>query len=149
VSRRYDISIDEGRGAFRRMLAMGFCSLAVAFNLLCGIALSARPAPIDLQALALERGWNVICSAAGMIVVDDAGNRVPDDQTGGVGAGGPHCVFCLPLMQGHVTLAAPHDFVAPVLNAQLLRASPERLLPAPGASSSEAWPRGPPLVLIG
>ena len=147
--RTYDISIDETRGELRRMIATMCCSIALAFNILCGIVLSLGASPTSLATRALENGWTIICSAGGTIVVDADGNRVTDDPAGHAGSSGPHCVFCLPLMHGDVALAGvtttPSSAVETVLRHSLSRTD----APVVRFSSTQAWPRAPPSSLIG
>ena len=147
VRRSYDTTVDVMRGELRRKLAALFCSISVALSVFCGIALSIGPHHANLEARALENGWNIICSAAGLIVVDAYGNRVPDDQTGQVGSGA-QCVFCLPLMHGDVALAAPTVISAPEQVLQLRRLPPPITRVQPRIQFSKAWPRAPPPVSI-
>ncbi len=144
---RYETSTDPLNGALRRRLAAALCTLALALNVLTGVALTFKPAEADVAARALENGWNVICSGAGLIVVDADGNLVPDDQSGA--AGSPRCVFCLPLMHGDVAIAQAATVAAPAQYRRLPENRPRTAAPAPTTISSQAWPRAPPTFLIG
>lgn len=144
---RYDTSTDSSRGALRRRLSAALCTLALALNIVTGVALTFKPAEAELAARALENGWNIICSGAGLTIVDADGNRIPDDQTGA--AGGPHCVFCLPLMHGDVAIAQASTVATPARHGLLLQTPPPTLAPPATTTSSQAWPRAPPSLLIG
>ncbi|MDK9720710.1 MAG: DUF2946 family protein [Rhodospirillales bacterium] len=94
----------------------------------------------------ITAGRIVICTAAGMLVLDKDGQPIPDQN--GMN-GGISCVFCLPLMHGGVD--AP-DLSLAVLDAPLaakpeLPSAPAVILPTRhlwhyGAPS----PRAPPIV---
>lgn len=144
---RYDTSTDPSRGGLRRRLSAALCTLALALNIVAGVALSSKPAEAELAARALANGWNVICSGAGLTIVDAGGNRVPDDQTGA--AGGPHCVFCLPLMHGDLAIAQASTVAPPTRHDLLLQPPPPPLAPPATTTWSQAWPRAPPSLLIG
>lgn len=98
-ARRYDTRLTGNCGAYRRNAMAVLGMLALAFNLIAGISLSARAIQIGSPVSELSLDSFVICTSAGKIVVDRDGNVVPD--AGGAPQGHePHCLFCLPLMQG-------------------------------------------------
>jgi hypothetical protein len=136
------------RRSFRRRVAAAFCTVALLFNVVCGVVLSAGPSQADIAARALENGWTIICSANGALVIDADGNRVPDDPVGHPGATGPHCLFCLPLMHGNVSIATAATIAA--ISPQVLRHSlPPADVTIARIASIQAWPRAPPSSLIG
>ena len=131
------------------MIATTGCSIALAFNIFCGIVLSLGASPTSLATRALENGWTIICSAGGTIVVDADGHRVPDDPAGHAGPSGSHCVFCLPLMHGDVALAGATSTPVSARTTTLQHSLPRTVAPVVRFSSTPAWPRAPPSSLIG
>jgi hypothetical protein len=114
------------------------------------LALSIGSSRSDLSARALANGWNIVCSAGGLSVIDSAGNPVPDDQTGQSGAAGPQCLFCLPLMHGDMALAGAAVHPAdPFDHLNLRQSLPVGDRFAQWFSPTEAWPRAPPSFPIG
>lgn len=139
----YDTSTDPLRGRIRREVVSALGLLVVLFNLVAGTLLSSSAGAANAPFLDEIFGDRmVICTGAGMIVLDADGNQIPQD-----GAVDPMCVFCLPLMQGSadapVVLAlleapvafTPETWVAAILDAPRL----SRLV-------ASASPRGPPLA---
>jgi len=108
--RGYDTGLTSRVGALRRRLG-AFAGLVVLWlNLWAGAALAAQPVFLDPGLAGLAGGRMVICTSAGRVVVDADGN-VLDDASGAPGSGeGPHCLFCLPLMQGQA-LAPPASLI--------------------------------------
>lgn len=142
-SRVYDTSTDPSRGRIRREIVSALGLLLVLFNLVAGVLLpsSANAAKSPL----LEEIFGdriVICTRAGMIVLDADGK--PVSQSGTVD---PMCVFCLPLMQGSA------DTPVVVTNAEApLPFTTARFVPEAAVSPilarfvASTSPRGPPLV---
>lgn len=89
----------------RREVASLFGLIVLVLNLWAGVLLSARPAVAD----PLNDRF-VICTAAGMIVVDHDGRPVDTDPAQGH-LGSPHCPLCLPIMHGF----APADSASAAL----------------------------------
>ncbi len=139
----YDTSTDPSRGRIRREVVSALGLLIVLFNLVAGIALSSSANAANAPFLDQIFGDRfVVCTGAGMIVLDADGNPVSQD-----GAVEPMCAFCLPLMQGTsdapvvvAVLEAPLPFVAETFVVETVTATP---VVRPTASAS---PRGPPLV---
>ena len=148
MKRPYDTFIDRTRDAGRRQLVAVVCLTAVVFNILLGIALSFQPSRTDLAARALLNGWNVICSAGGLIITDADGHRVPDEQTGDSGHDGPLCLFCLPLSNGHAGLSSETAIPAPIGHTRLVCGPYAAVLVVVTTTGSEAWPRAPPAAQI-
>ena len=144
-ARRYDTRVRARVGALRREIAVWLAALAIFFNVLAEGSLRAGPIEIEPALAGVAGETLVICTAAGRLVADRDGR--PASQPGGHdGHDGPHCVFCLPLMQGSLLApsAAGQDFArrAPLpIRRQIaeLRAPTVR-------RASHAWARGPPLA---
>lgn len=86
-------------------------------------------------------GKMVICTAAGMVVLDGDGKAVPQQEAG------PSCVFCLPLLHGGAKapplVAEPLPCRAPVLET-LIGTEQPRLVLTPYAGGPS--PRAPPAL---
>lgn len=143
---RYDISTGTPLGRVRRAVAAWLGLLLLTFNVVGGGALPARSAEDGLAPFAQEIFGDriVICTAAGMVVLDRNGNPVSPE--GGSGHG-ELCAFCLPLMHGGVNAPCVLAIVAPA--AALVRSS---TIPAassfarPARLAGTAAPRAPPLA---
>lgn len=147
MRRRYDTAIDRRRGIRRRDIAAVLGIVVLALNLLSGIALSLRPAERSLAERAFANGWNVICSGAGLIVIDAEGHQVPDDQTGAPRSHSPQCLFCLPLMHGD--MAAP-PFSCIVVPTRIVVTGLSITTPLTRdhiAPTTTVWARGPPSLV--
>jgi hypothetical protein len=139
----YDTSTDPSRGRIRREVVSALGLLILLFNLVAGTLLSSSANAADAPFLDEIFGDRiVVCTGAGMVVLDAQGN--PVSQNGGVD---PLCVFCLPLMQGTAdapvvvaVLEAPLPFVTETFVVETLAAAPVLRL------TTSASPRGPPLV---
>lgn len=139
--RTYDTSTDPSRGGFRREVAAALGLFVLLFNLIAGTALAATAR--DGTAPFLDEIFGdrvVICSGAGMIVLDAEGNPVRSD--GGVDA---MCVYCLPMVAG----SADAPVVVALLDAPVV-AAPEVSAPLLVAATTgeplvaATSPRGPP-----
>lgn len=141
--RCYDLSTDPAQGAVRREIASALGMLVILFNLIAGTALAASSgngtAPF-LDEIFSDR--IVICTGAGMIVLDADGNPVLQD--GGVD---PMCVYCLPMMAGNADAPAQAVLVDEPLRLEI-RAPDVVALVAPTTEPIvvATSPRGPPLV---
>lgn len=147
MSRRkqiYDLEIDHARNGAHRGLVATIGALVVLFNVLAATVLGASAqAGSPLLAGSADDGI-VICTGAGMIVVDHDGKPIQ-------GKGGPAhkalCPFCLPLMQGH---AKAPDPVAIAPERAFLRTIPVRshqvARPASTLYACAALPRAPPII---
>jgi len=105
-SRPYDTSMDVSSGRYRRWTASWLGLLLLFFNLVGGGVLSPPPiraasAPFAQELLFPDR--IVICTAAGMVVLDRGGKPVDENPQHSSHDG--FCVFCLPLM--HSGAAVP------------------------------------------
>lgn len=139
----YDTSTDPSRGRTRRRVVSVLGLLVVLFDLVAGIVLASTEQSAAAPFLDEIFGDRiVICTGAGMIVLDAQGLPVHDD-----GAVQPMCAFCLPLMQGGAdapTVVAFLDAPPVVEPIARVRETPPASKHAPVVSSSS--PRGPPLV---
>lgn len=128
------------------MISAWLAALALILNFLAQGALEARPIEIDPTLSAIAGDALVICTPGGKLEIGQGGRPASDPSGGHAGHDGPHCVFCLPLMQGALLApsAAGQDFArwAPLpIRRQIadLRAPTVR-------RASNAWARGPPLA---
>lgn len=143
--RAYDTTIDPGCGSIRRDVMSCLGIFLVLLNIVAGALLPSRQADASLSlANRLVLGdRQVICTAAGMVVIGADGTTLPDD--GGTMAS-ELCVFCLPLVQGGKAPPTLADLAYPTLTLVPLRfveAVPvEQLDPARLAFQ----PRGPPTI---
>lgn len=144
--RRYDLSTQSTVGALRRAVASLLGLFVLTFNVVGAGAVPVSDSganPLFAQALLDDR--IVICTAAGMVVMDKDGNIVAGDSTSGHA---DFCVFCLPLMHGgakapaaaaEIVLSAPAAFAGEIPSVPAPTAKPARL-------DGTASPRAPPLV---
>lgn len=139
----YDTSTDPSRGRIRRTVVSVLGLFVILFNLVAGTLLASTTetgaAPF-LEEMFGDR--IVVCTGAGMIVVDADGNTVPRD--GGVA---PLCVYCLPLTAGAAdapVLVALLEAPRVVIQDVFVDATPIVAARAPIDLSTA--PRGPPLV---
>lgn len=140
--RHYDLSNHGDLGAVRRFVVALLGLFVVTFNVVGALPAQAEGAnPLFAQALRDDR--IVICTAAGLVVMDKDGNIL---DTSGDGHA-DFCVFCLPLMHGiakapalvAVDVLAPYTAFAGEVPAYIPPAAkPARL---DGASSPRAPPR--------
>lgn len=140
MRKRYDTSTDPARGQIRREIAAALGFLLIFLDIL---AATLMPASATQSPLTEELFGNriVICTGAGMIVIDADGNLV--QQTDGVQT---MCPFCLPLVGGSID--GPTS--APLLAPPTIPAAPAitvaaELLPVWRRPLATASPRGPPL----
>ncbi|OIR02004.1 hypothetical protein GALL_158620 [mine drainage metagenome] len=146
--RRYDTAIDRRAGRLRRGVSVWLGLLLLAFNLLAADMLAApadaaAPSAQAPFAQALRGDRIIICTAAGLVVLDRGGHPVG----GGNSAGHQGlCVFCLPLMQGIATapplLAVAASPPANPARAVAWTAALSPILPARPTGSVSS--RGPP-----
>jgi len=129
----------------RRQIAAWLAAVAILLNFAAEASLRASPVEIDPTLSSVAGDTFVICTAAGKLVVDRDGRPAPKQEGGHLGHNGPHCVFCLPLMQGALVAQsfAGLDFA---------RIAPRAIRPeiadlrAPSVfRASGHWARGPPL----
>lgn len=139
----YDTSTDPSRGRIRREVASALGLLVILFNLVAGTLLASSANAANAPFLDEIFGDRiVICTGAGMIVLDAQGNPVPQD-----GTVDPMCVFCLPLVAG----GADAPVVVALLDAPLAF-EPEtwvvetHVAPRLSRLVASASPRGPPLA---
>lgn len=130
-------------GCLRREVVAALGLLIVLFNLVAGMVVAgATPADRASMFDELFAGRMVVCTGAGMVVLDENGRPIPTD-----GSGSAMCVFCLPLMQGGtdtptaVAVIDPPQRFAPIDWATLDPARAD--LPRLDAATS---PRGPPIA---
>lgn len=141
--RRYDLSTDPTLGAVRREVASALGVLVILLNLIAGTALAATSGNGTAPFLDEVFGDRiVICTGAGMIVLDAEGNPVRQD-----GVVDPMCVFCLPMMAGGADAPAP-VVLADVPPRVEARAPDVEVVAAPAIEPIVAAtsPRGPPRV---
>lgn len=128
------------------MIASWLGLFLLAFNVLGAGSLPARAegaTPLFAQELLGDR--IVICTAAGMVVMDRDGNIL--DTQGPSSAHGNFCAYCLPLMHGGAQAPAMLALVT-----QVTQVSAETFLPAeppaarPARLPGAAEPRAPPTV---
>lgn len=143
-TQRYDTTADPACARIRRLTAAWIGLLVLVFNIAGGGMLPTRPASAASSPFSqgLGDGRIVICTAAGLVVMDRDGTIVATTDPSG---GSDLCVFCLPMLQGTAMTAVP-----PVL---LLRAVPPAPLPLPQVTAPPlraaglnltTAPRGPP-----
>ena len=107
--RSYDLSTDPRLGRFRRRFASWLGLVVLALNILAGGFLLPHRAEAGAGSFVTDVSARelVICTTAGMVVLDrdgkPVGERQPNPAHGGV------CQFCLPLMHGATALAVEQD----------------------------------------
>lgn len=134
-------------GRLRRDVLSWLGLVLLGMNVLtAGLFASSASQPAAAFTQEIADGRIVICTAAGMLVLDRNGQPIPDQN--GMN-GGVSCVFCLPLMHGGVDAPALSLAVldAPLTDEPELPSAPADILPTRhlwlyGASS----PRAPPIV---
>ncbi len=139
--RIYDLSTDRALGRLRRDVVSALGVLIVAFNLIAGIAVASSSAAGLAPYLEESFGDRiVICTGAGMIVLDAEGNPVRRDD--GVDA---VCAFCLPMVGGIADAPPPVALDAPAaVEPALPDADAAILFVAPARVAGATSPRGPP-----
>lgn len=136
---------DGSQGLFRRHVVSWIGLILLAFNVLGAGSMPAQAegtTPLFAQELLGDR--IVICTAAGMVVMDRDGNIL---DTQGPSAHTSFCVYCLPLMHGGVqapAVIALAVLVEPVETQAFLPA--EQPAPRLTRPSGTAQPRAPPLA---
>jgi len=136
-ARIYDLSIDRARGRARIAVMSALGGFLVLFNILAAgmaeAAARAETAPLAEQI--------VICTAAGMVVLDPSGKPAQNRSGGSIS-----CPFCLPLMQGHAQAPDPVAAWAPD-RAALVVARDHQVERSQGALRfCAALPRAPPVL---
>lgn len=142
--RNYDLSTDRALGRLRREAVSALGVLIVAFNLIAGIAVASSSAAGLAPYLEESFGDRiVICTGAGMIVLDAEGNPVRRDD--GVDT---LCAFCLPMVGGIADAPPPVALLdAPAAVEPALPAADAAILfVAPARVAGATSPRGPPLA---
>ncbi len=107
-------------------------------------AAEAGPAPFAQDIVA---DHIVVCTAAGMVVMDRDGHVIPNTDSGGHA---DFCVFCLPLMHAGVQAAPAVAVVATVLPAVVPAAAAVPTAssrPKPARPVGASPPRAPPSLL--
>lgn len=115
------------------------------FNVLGGGALPARAADAGLAPFAQDLLGDriVICTAAGMVVMDRDGNVI---DTGGNSAHTDFCVFCLPLMHGGAQAPTAQAVIVDTAAEPVADFSPtEPTFAKPARLTGASSPRAPPL----
>ncbi len=139
---RYDTSTDPSRGLFRRRVVSTLGLLVVLFNLVAGTLLASTSTSGAAPFLEETFGDRiVVCTGAGMIVLDADGNPLPQDGTA------PMCVFCLPLVHGGADAPVMVALLDTPLAVEPVNRGDERhLAPTVAPTVASASPRGPPLA---
>jgi hypothetical protein len=144
--RPYDLSTRSHRGDLRRFVVSLLGLFILTFNIVGAGTVPARAADAGnapfAQALLDDR--IVICTAAGMVVMDRDGNII---DTGSAGTHDNFCVFCLPLMHGGAkapTTLAVVVHLEPAFVGEFSPQAPPAAKPARLAGA--AAPRAPPIV---
>lgn len=144
LSRRhktYDLTIDPARGRARREVVGALGAFILFFNVLAATLLGASAHAGSPMLGDLNGDRIVICTGAGMIVVDHNGKPVEQKS----GEAGTLCPFCVPLMQG--CAAPPTPLVAaaaPVAGKVLAHTDISDAPLALEHRGIAAAPRGPP-----
>ncbi len=143
----YDTSADRSLGRNRRVLASWLGVFLLVVNVIGAGFLPVRPADAGPAPFARDIVGDdiVVCTAAGMVVMDRDGHVV---DTKGGGGHADLCVFCLPLMHvGAQTPAAVAVIVAimPTERPIALFGPAEPSRPAPALLVGASSPRAPPL----
>lgn len=126
---------------FRRRVVSWTGLFLLSFNILAGVFV---PQPSFAKLLGGDEGHYLICTAIGLIEIDENGKQVSSDQSA---AGVDLCVYCFPLMNGAAD--TPQSFT--VAEAQLLASG--TILPVCDSQQSlsprlswAAGPRAPPTL---
>lgn len=138
----YDLSSDGSLGRLRRSFVSWLGLLLLSFNIFGAATVSAQAAGTPLFAQELLDDQIVVCTAAGMVVLDRNGTPV------GNGNGAAHrdiCSYCLPLMHGGVQTPAllTVAILTPSLDQERF-ATPTPAAPTPVLLAGSASPRAPP-----
>lgn len=142
--RIYDLSTDRALGQIRRDVVSALGVLIVAFNLFAGHLIASSSAAGLAPYLEESFGDRiVICTGAGMIVLDAEGNPVRRDD--GVDA---LCAFCLPMVGGIADAPPPVAlFDAPaIVEPALPVTDAATAFVAPARVAGATSPRGPPVA---
>jgi hypothetical protein len=143
-TKAYDLTIDRARGRARREIVAVLGGLLILFNVLAAGVLGASAHAASPMLGDQFSDKVVICTGAGMIVVDHSGK--PAEDKGG-DSGKTLCPFCLPLMQGHATAPDPGATApAPVHSVVVLSRADQIARPEAKCLSSAAQPRAPPIL---
>jgi hypothetical protein len=117
IRHKFDASTDPSLGLVRRKVASWLGLILLAFNLLAGSGFTAQASENSSPAFGQELLGDriVVCTAAGMVVMDRDGHVLDTNgNSGHIDA----CVFCLPLMHsGAGAPAAEVGLVLPVLSS--------------------------------
>lgn len=141
----YLTTMEGSRGLVRRRLVSWVGLILLVFNIFGAGSLPVRAegtgTPLFAQELLGDR--IVVCTAAGMVVMDRDGNIINTGPTSS--SHGDLCVYCLPLMHGAAQAPASMALAADAVFAgeeKYLPAEPAAAVPTrlPGAAS----PRAPP-----
>lgn len=117
-----------------------FALLLLLFNVVAGGVL---PGTANARETSLSdlSGSMVVCTAAGMVVLDH--------DTQAAGTAGDHsyvCALCLPLIHAGAALSAPMAVPAPPLPVPLVLVWPDSHRPADGSFlAGDSAPRAPPV----
>jgi hypothetical protein len=143
----YDTASDGSIGLVRRSVASWLGLVILVLNIAAGGAMPAGAAdsgqPLFAQGLLGDR--IVVCTAAGMVVMDRDGNVI---DTGKEAGHTNLCVFCLPLVQGNVH--SPAIAAVIVQDAAPARPAGEFVIARhaaikPSGLNGASSPRAPPL----
>jgi hypothetical protein len=143
--RHYDTSTDTACGRIRRRVVSWLGLILLISNMVGAVGMPVRPAEAGPAPIAQDLLGDriVVCTAAGMVVLDRDGNPV---ETGQAAGHTDFCVFCLPLMHGGVdapTAIAIIDIPAVPLAVSAVPTA--AALPTPVRLAGAASPRAPPL----
>ena len=143
--RQYDTGTDTACGRIRRIVASWLGLILLFANIVGAVGLPVRPAEAGPAPFAqdLLDDRIVVCTAAGMVVLDRNGNPIETRQAAGHT---DFCVFCLPLMHGGVDAPAAIaliDIPAVPLAVSAIPTAAAR--PTPVRLAGAASPRAPPL----
>lgn len=137
---QHDAGHPRNRGAagLARRLGAWLCLVLLAANVLGSAVLPSRSA----LAANLPDGAMVVCTAAGLKIIDPSGQTPPANAA----EQGSLCTLCLPLMHGAV--AAPAAAILPAAPASMADALPNAIAQrAPDTVlSRHAPPRAPPAI---
>lgn len=141
--RRYDLSTQSALGSLRRVVASLLGLFLLTFNVVgAGAAPVSASGDNPLFAQALMDDRIVVCTAAGLVVMDKDGNIVDTSADGHA----DFCVFCLPLMHGATKVPTP-VVVAIVPQPAFIGETPAFVPPSakPARLDGASSPRAPPL----